>query len=188
MHYDHCASFTIFRHPQAADKSESLPNSNLNLAGIVVCCVLILLSVRLWNLWTIKLSMLIQTDKMPCYPVRVLGWLKVCEIRRMCVRHFSAKYSHQQSGTGPQSAHPLAYSHCTYLDLMCGEGRASCLTFTAFWVHFTRHWRVQTEGDGYRNATRHQHFCQYGSGRRFRAGSSGQWEAKVRRTPRKMSS
>lgn len=47
----------------------------------------------------------------------------VCEISKMCVPRLFAKYSHQQSGTGPHSALPLASSHCTfhYLDLMCGE-------------------------------------------------------------------
>lgn len=80
---------------------------------------------------------------------------------------------------------PLASSHRTFhdLDLMCGEGRsrrASCLTFTAFWLNFTRHRRAQTEGDAYRNATRHQHFCQYGRGRSFRARSS-----KVSRNPKR---
>lgn len=97
----------------------------------------------------------------------------VCQVLAPTVWHWATEYA------------PLAYSLWTFyhLDLICGEGkhRASCLTFTAFWLTFTRHWRVQTEGDGYQNATRHQHFCQYGSGRNFRASSSGGWEAKVRR-------
>lgn len=102
----------------------------------------------------------------PCPPF-------VCQVLAPTAWHWAIEYA------------PLAYSLWTFyhLDLICGEGkhRASCLTFTAFWLTFTRHWRVQTEGDGYQNATRHQHFCQYGSGRNFRASSSGGWEAKVRR-------
>lgn len=97
----------------------------------------------------------------------------VCQELEATVWHWATEYA------------PLAYSLWTFyhLDLICGEGKhgANCLTFTAFWLTFTRHWRVQTEGDGYRNATRHQHFCQYGSGRNFRASSSGRCEAKVRR-------
>lgn len=117
-------------------------------------------------LWLRCLSWCVWDQTFPCPPF-------VCQVLAPTVWHWATECV------------PLASSLWTlhHLDLICGEGKhgASCLTFTAFWLTFTRHWRVQTEGDGYQNATRHQHFCQYGSGRNFRASSSGGWEAKVRR-------
>lgn len=121
-----------------------------------------------------------DTDKMSCYIMLASYGCHsvrdqtmscppfVCQVLAPTVWHWATEYT--SSGLFSLHILPLGF------DVWGGE--ASCLTFTAFWLTFTRHRRVQTEGDGYRNATRHQHFCQYGSGRNFRASTSGQPEGK----------